>query len=68
MKYPFNLFQLQVEQHLFWVAKSTQLNGCIGQGDSVEDAINELAKNEEAWLETAKQTGLTIPNVDIEHM
>lgn len=44
MKYPFNVFQMQVEQHVFWVAKSAQLNGCIGQGDSMEDAINELAE------------------------
>lgn len=68
MRYPFNVFQMQVEQHVLWVAKSTQLNGCIGQGDSVEDAINELAENEDAWLETAKEIGLTIPNVAIEQV
>ena len=68
MKYPFNVFQMQVEQHVFWVAKSAQLNGCIGQGDSMEDAINELAENEEAWLETAKDLGLPIPNVAVEQV
>lgn len=66
MKYPFRVFQMQAEQHTFWVAKSTQLNGCIGQGDSIDDAINELSENESVWLSTAKELGITIPSVVVE--
>ena len=68
VKYPFNVFQTEVEEHIFWVAKSTYLKGCVGQGDNPESAIKELEENEVAWIETAKETGIDIPEVPIEHM
>ena len=42
MKYPFAVFQTQVEDHIFWIAKSTILKGCVGQGESQAAAIKEL--------------------------
>lgn len=44
MKYPFAVFQTQVEDHIFWIAKSTILKGCVGQGESQEEAIKSLMK------------------------
>lgn len=38
MKYEFEVYQMQVEDHLFWVARSKILKGCLGQGDTAEDA------------------------------
>ncbi|MCR4787632.1 MAG: type II toxin-antitoxin system HicB family antitoxin [Lachnospiraceae bacterium] len=64
MRYPFHVFQTEVEGHVFWVAKSNYLKGCVGQGDVQEDAIRELAENEEAWLETAHETGIPIPEIE----
>ena len=32
MKYEFEVYQMKVEDHLFWVAKSKILKGCVGQG------------------------------------
>ena len=61
IKYPFKVFQTEVEGHVFWVAKSIYLKGCVGQGDVQEDAIMELEENEKAWLETAEETGILIP-------
>ena len=36
MKYEFEVYQMQVEDHLFWVARSKILKGCLGQGDTAE--------------------------------
>ena len=64
MKYPFHVFQTEVEGHVFWIAKSNYLKGCVGQGDEQEEAIKELAENEEAWLETAMSAGIDIPEIE----
>ena len=68
MKYPFSVFQTEIEKHIFWIAKSNLLKGCIGQGDTQEEAIKELAENEKAWLETAKEVGIKIPDVPVEKL
>ena len=68
MKYPFSVYQMESEGHTFWIAKSSYLKGCVGQGDTQDEAIEELFQNENAWLETAKEEGLEIPDVPIEHL
>ena len=66
IKYPFKVYQTENEGHIFWVAKSTSLKGCVGQGDLMVDAIAELEENEKAWLETAEEVGIPIPEIMIE--
>ena len=66
MRYPYSVYQMQVEQHRFWIAKSLQLNGCVGQGDTAEEAVQELEENEAVWLETAEEMGIPIPIVQVE--
>ena len=66
MLYPFQVYQNQVEEHLFWVAKSACLNGCVGQGETAEEAISELEINEREWLDTAREVGIPIPSIPIE--
>ena len=66
MLYPFQVSQNKVEEHMFWVARSTCLNGCVGQGETVEEAISELETNEREWLVTAQAAGIPIPAVPIE--
>lgn len=61
MKYEFKVYRMQVEQHLFWVAESKVLKGCVGQGDTSDEAIQELSANENEWLITAKEYGIPIP-------
>ena len=68
MKYPFSVYQTEVEGHFFWIAKSLYLKGCVGQGDSQKEAMEELAENEKAWLETAAEVGLSIPDIPVEHV
>ncbi len=66
IKYPFKVFQTEVEGHVFWVAKSIYLKGCVGQGDEQSEAIAELEENEKAWLETAAEVGIPIPEIPLE--
>ena len=65
MNYEFEVYQMKVEAHLFWVAKSKALKGCVGQGETASEAIAELEQNEVDWLETAKQCGIPIPTANI---
>lgn len=66
MKYGFNVFQMKVENHIFWAAESKDLKGCAGQGDTIEEALQELELNESEWLMTAAEVGITIPDLSIE--
>ncbi len=61
MKYEANIYQMKVDEHTFWVAESRVLKGCVGQGDTSDDAIKELEQNEEEWLETAAEMDIPIP-------
>ena len=66
MLYPFQVYQNQVEDHVFWVARSACLKGCVGQGETAEEAISELETNEQEWIVTAKEVGIPIPAVPVE--
>lgn len=66
MKYPYDVKRTQVEGRSFWIARSNTLKGCVGQGDSIEEAVLELQLNEDAWIETAKDINIPIPNIPIE--
>ena len=46
VKYPFVVFQTEVDGHVFWIAKSTYLKGCVGQGDEqTEDYFTNIQKS-----------------------
>lgn len=66
MKYPFKVFLAQVDDHLFWIAEAPSLKGCVGQGETIEEAINELEENERVWLETAEELGMNLPTIPVE--
>lgn len=68
MKYPFTVYKTKVENHEFWIAESPLLNGCVGQGDTQEEAISELQTNEDEWLATAVEYGIDIPSIPCESM
>lgn len=66
LKYPFSVYQMKVDHHLYWVVESKQLKGCVAQGNTIEEALAEMEMNEAEWLATAKERGITIPDVQIE--
>lgn len=61
MKYGCIVYKTEVEGHIFWIAESKDLKGCVGQGETAEKALLELGKNEEEWLDTAKEYGIPFP-------
>ena len=64
MKYPYFVRLIQeTDGEQYWVAKSESLKGCIGAGDTPEEAVKELEENEIAWIETALEFGTEIPPV-----
>lgn len=62
MLYEFTVYQMEAEKHIFWVAESRLLKGCVGQGETSDEAIAELEANETIWLETAKEYRIPIPS------
>jgi len=66
MIYPYKVSKVQNAEDVYWVAESKSLKGCIGQGQTDLEALRELEENEQAWLETAKECGILIPDVPIE--
>ncbi len=52
---------MTVEGHAFWVAESKALKGCVGQGETSQEAIEELEQNEKEWLSAAAEVGIPIP-------
>jgi len=67
MKYPFSVYLVENRGHVFWVAQSNELNSCCGQGDTAQEAVEELDHNEEFWLETAEEMGINIPEIKYTH-
>ena len=63
VKYPFTVTFHENEGHKYWVASSSALKGCVGQGETAEEATAELSFNETEWLETAEEVGIPIPPV-----
>ena len=68
MKYPFEVYRAVNEGNVFWVARSKVLNDCAGQGDSIEEACDELESNEKEWLEAAAEYGFDIPEIPTESL
>ena len=67
MKYPYRVVKIQESDgEIYWVAKSESLKGCIGTGETPEEAARELEENEIAWLEAAQEYKFEIPEVPIE--
>lgn len=54
MDFAFCAYKMKVDAHVFWVAKSMELKGCVGQGDSLYEAIAELENNEKEWISAAE--------------
>ena len=68
MKYPFRVYQTQVEGHIFWIAECPTLKGCAGQGDTLDAALAELEANEQSWLDLAEEYGIAVPAIPMEQV
>jgi predicted RNase H-like HicB family nuclease len=44
-----------------WFAKHPELEGCIADGETIEEAIASLNICRELWIESRQATGLPVP-------
>lgn len=65
MIYPYVIFKAKVNNHTFWAAKSLCLRGCVGQGDTQKEALNQLKIAEQIWMKTAKEYNFPIPEIKV---
>jgi predicted RNase H-like HicB family nuclease len=61
MKYPMIIYTAEEGGY---VAEVPSLKGCLVQGETINDCLNELEIVIEHWLETAKKNNQTIPSID----
>ena len=60
-EYPMNVFQKKYGSDITWVVEYPDLPGCVGNGDTSEDAIKEATENARIYLEELKEMGKPIP-------
>lgn len=46
-----------------YVAEIPSLKGCLAQGETLEETLQELIIVRQLWLETAQKKGKTLPNL-----
>lgn len=51
MRYPVRIYQIETEGDPEWVAECDGIQGCVGGGDTIEEAYRELEENLEFHLE-----------------
>ena len=47
-----------------FVAEVPTLKGCLAQGETIHECINELETVMDLWLETARQRHIPVPTFD----
>jgi len=60
---PYNIIIRHVvdESGTYYFAKVQELSGCISDGESVEEAFNNIYDAMEGWIETKLESGFSIP-------
>ena len=63
IKYPFVIYPANEGGY---VAEVPALKGCLAQGETLDKTLVELEEVETLWLQTANESGLRIPLIEIE--
>ncbi len=63
IKYPFVIYPAQEGGY---VAEVPALRGCLAQGETLQETLDELFTVTEFWIETAEQHGEKLPNIEKE--
>ena len=58
-RYHINVFWSEEDRR--WIADVPDLRYCSAHGDTPEEAVAEARIATELWLETARETGVSIP-------
>lgn len=60
LKYPFVIYPAEEGGY---VAEVPALKGCLAQGETLQETLDELTMVAELWIETAQEHGEKLPNV-----
>ena len=63
VKYPFVIYPASEGGY---VAEIPALKGCLAQGETLDETLDELETVENLWLTTAEQAGVAFPAVAAE--
>lgn len=63
IKYPFVIYPAHEGGY---VAEIPALKGCLAQGESLNETLEELETVEAIWLETASKSGIKLPEIETE--
>jgi len=61
MNYPIIIYQCDEGG---FVAEIPALPGCLAQGETIEEALEELATVQSLWVETAQKFNQDLPDVE----
>ncbi len=59
--YPFTVRRLSAEEGGGYLAEAIDLNGCMADGETVEEAIHHLEDAIVSWVKTAEELGRPVP-------
>ncbi|MGI9035718.1 MAG: type II toxin-antitoxin system HicB family antitoxin [Pyrinomonadaceae bacterium] len=63
VKYPFVIYPAEEGGY---VAEVPALKGCLAQGETLQETLDELTTAAELWIETARNKGEKLPNIERE--
>jgi antitoxin HicB len=59
--YPFTVRHLSEEEGGGYLAEALDLNGCMADGETIEEAVHNLEDAITSWVRTAKELGRFVP-------
>ncbi len=59
--YPFTVRHLSEEEGGGYLAAALDLNGCIADGETIEEAVHNLEDAVNSWIKAAQELGRFIP-------
>ena len=62
INYPFTVRPLSQEEGGGYLAEAIDLNGCIADGETIEEAVHNLEDAVNSWIKTAQELHLFVPS------
>lgn len=59
--YTLDIQTVKLSGKQLYIAKYKEIEGCTGEGETAEEALEELNINAQMWLEVRKEFGLSAP-------
>ncbi|MDP1614921.1 MAG: toxin-antitoxin system HicB family antitoxin [Methylococcales bacterium] len=59
--YPFTVRHLSEDEGGGYLAEALDLNGCMADGETIEEAVHNLEDAINSWVETAQELGRPVP-------